>query len=91
MTQQRTMDFFADAPIAAGPTTAPPVEKGRLSRQCAEILALLFQNRRVSNKTLAGISLKYTGRISDLRKAGYDVQCVERDRTSGLSWYEVRP
>jgi hypothetical protein len=74
--------------MSAGPTTAPPVERRRLSGQCMDMLKLLRRGR-VTNSTLSKISLKYTGRISDLRKAGYDIRCVERDRASGLSWYEL--
>ena len=49
----------------------------------------LLRRGRVTNTALSKISLKYTGRISDLRKAGYDIRCVDRDRASGLSWYEL--
>jgi hypothetical protein len=75
-------------PIVAGPATSPPVERRRLSGQCMDMLRLLRRGR-VTNTALSKISLKYTGRISDLRKAGYDIRCVERDRASGLSWYEL--
>ena len=83
-----SFDFTSDPPMSAGPTTAPPVERRRLSGQCMDMLKLLRRGR-VTNSALSKISLKYTGRISDLRKAGYDIRCVERDRESGLSWYEL--
>jgi len=46
---------------------------------------------RVTNTELATMSLKYTGRISDLRKAGHDIRCVDRDRASGVTWYALYP
>lgn len=46
----------------------------RLNGQCARILDLL-RVRPQLNSTLAGIGLKYTSRISDLRAAGYTIRC----------------
>jgi len=46
---------------------------------------------RATNTELATMSLKYTGRISDLRKAGHDIRCVDRDRASGVTWYALYP
>lgn len=40
-----------------------------------------------TNVELAGICLKYTGRISDLRKDGYDVVCEVR--ADGVSVYRL--
>ena len=60
----------------------------RLSRQCRAILTRLQQGP-ASNRDLAAICLKYTGRISDLRKAGYNVECYDQDRATGLSWYRL--
>lgn len=63
-------------------------ERQRLSDQCALILGRLQQGR-VSNRELSGIALKYTGRISELRKFGHDVRPVFRDRASGLTQYAL--
>jgi hypothetical protein len=63
-------------------------ELRRLSGQCAAILARLHQGP-ASNFDLAQISLKYTSRISDIRKAGYDVRVVERDYASGRTVYRL--
>lgn len=63
-------------------------ERRRLSAQCALILGRL-QRGPVSNKELAGISLKYTGRISDLRQKGHDVRVIWRDRVTGESLYAL--
>lgn len=80
---QRTFDF------EAGDRHATSTEKRRLSDQCARILYRLRQGR-ATNVELAAISLKYTSRISDLRKAGYDVQCVEKDTRTGVCLYELQ-
>jgi hypothetical protein len=53
------------------------------------MLALLRQGR-ATNRELAGIALKYTGRVSELRQAGHNVVVVSRDRASGLTVYELR-
>ncbi len=66
------------------------IERTRLNAQCQTMLARLRQGR-VSNRELAGIACKYTSRISDLRAAGYDVVLVEKNRATGLTWYELRP
>lgn len=66
------------------------VEKFRLSRQCQAILTRL-QAGRASNRELSQLALKYTGRISELREAGWNVQMVEEDRASGLNWYALVP
>ena len=61
----------------------------RLSRQCQAILDRLRQGP-ATNRELAGLCLKYTSRVSDLRKAGYDVQVVRHDRATGQTWYAWR-
>jgi len=53
-----------------------------------------LQQGRASNRELAAIALKYTGRISDLRKpsaGGHKIVVVERNRETGLTWYELQP
>ena len=77
-----TGDLFADPSL-------DDREKPRLSRQCAEILALLRQGV-ATNRDLARLSLKYTGRISDLRKAGHRIEVIQRDHDIGLVWYELK-
>lgn len=72
--------------VNRGPSMAP--EAKRLNGHCLKILERLRQGR-TSNKELSGISLKYTGRISDLRKAGHVVKLVSRDRETGLTFYEL--
>lgn len=52
-------------------TRLEPEEKPRLSRQCRMILERL-QLGPATNRELAELALKYTGRISDLRASGYD-------------------
>jgi hypothetical protein len=63
-------------------------EKPKLSRQCRRILeAFKRGGGRATNVELSEIALKYTGRLSDLRKAGYDVRVVEKG-ARGLRVYE---
>lgn len=63
-------------------------DRPRVATQNARILAMLRARDRVSNAELADISLKYTSRISDLRKAGYCIRCVRGQ--GGVAWYTLR-
>jgi hypothetical protein len=64
----------------------------RLSNQCSRILTLLASSPdgRVSNYELSAVSLKYTSRISELRKAGVNVVCVDHDKKTGLAHYAIQ-
>lgn len=64
-------------------------EKKRTGSQCDAILARL-QEGAATNHELAEISLKYTSRVSDLRKRGVNVECVEINRETGLSVYRIK-
>lgn len=89
--QQTTGNLFDPAPdepaIPLNPTVPAPAVK-RLSRQCVAILDRLKQGR-ATNRELVGIALKYTGRLSEIRQAGYDVRCVEHDQETGLTRYAL--
>lgn len=63
-------------------------EAPRLSRQCRLILERLRVGA-ATNRELSELSLKYTGRISELRQAGYDVRVIQRDHESGLNTYRL--
>ena len=63
-------------------------ERARLSNQCEVILGRL-QSGRVSNGQLSLIALKYTNRISELRKQGHVIKVVARDYASGIVWYAL--
>ena len=63
-------------------------EKVRLSEQCGVILRRL-EIGPVTNSELSRIALNYTARLSDLRHKGFDVRCIYRDRSSGLSTYKL--
>ena len=64
-----------------------PAEIRRAMSAGVRILARLEQGPATARE-LADITLKYTQRLSDLRKAGYDVQCSEA--AGGLSTYYLR-
>ena len=55
-----------------------PRDVPRLSQQCEAILAALRERPR-TNAELAAISLKYTSRVSDLRAAGYRIDCERQE------------
>lgn len=96
MAAQLTLFDVTTPPELIGPTdpnVTNPAEKGRISRQCRDMLALLRERAGygVSNDELSRIARKYTSRITDLRKAKYDVECFSIDRKTGLSWYRLNP
>lgn len=62
-----------------------PDDKSRAETQNAVILERLKQGP-ATNKELSRLSLKYTSRVSDLRKAGHAIKCRKRN---GTNWYEL--
>jgi hypothetical protein len=65
-----------------------PQEIVRLSTQNLSVLVRLQQGP-VSNRELVGFALKYTSRLSDLRKAGWDIRIIERDHATGRVVYQL--
>lgn len=80
--KQRRIDF---QPVETG-TVAQ--QQKRLSGQNMEILARL-QRGRATNQELSRLALKYSGRISDLRRAGIDIRLMEHDRRTGVATYAL--
>lgn len=87
MDQQLSL-FGAQHNIVPRDTHVEREERPRLTGQNAAILQRL-QRGPATNKELAGIALKYTSRLSDLRAAGYNVVVVDRDRATGMTMYEL--
>jgi hypothetical protein len=58
----------------------------RLSRQCRVILAMLREGPQ-TNDALSRVARKYTGRVSDLRAAGYRIKCTRVG--GGVHLYEL--
>lgn len=71
-----------EAPLPSKP------ERVRLSRQCQAILERLRLGN-VTNDELAKIARKYTNRVSELRQAGYAIECYEHDYETGLTRYRL--
>ena len=74
------LDLF-DRKTPTPPPTDPNViesDEHRLTGQNARILEML-QEGAVTAAELSAIALKYTSRISDLRKAGYRITCHRID------------
>ena len=64
-----------------------PAEVKRLAGQSLRIVQRLQQGP-ATNRELSQISLKYTSRCSDLKKAGYDIR-AERGYEPGLWIYTL--
>ena len=60
----------------------------RLTGQRAKIIERL-KSGPASNAELTQIAMRFTARIHELRKCGYDIRIVRQDRDSGLVWYEL--
>lgn len=65
---------------------APAADQPRLQGQNLAIFEALKSGPK-TNKELAAISLKYTSRISDIRAAGFAVECERLG--GGLSRYRL--
>jgi hypothetical protein len=84
MTQQ-LLDF--DRPIPPRDPHIDPRDVPRVSRQCRLILERLRQGP-ATNAELVGIAMNLTGRISDLRGAGYVI--VGKRIEGGLWEYRLK-
>ena len=87
---QKSFDFDGPPKIT---TNAPAEEKPRLGRQ-AEIIYEMLQDGPVSNVALAQTALKYTSRISDIRKFLINHQIPKRIEVErlggGVNLYHLR-
>lgn len=75
------------------PATDPNVQssdKKRLSGQNRKILELLKRGP-ATGRELAAISMKYTSRVSDLRKAGCEIECKQRPGGNSLYTLVSKP
>ena len=88
MTSQKTLFIQPVKPIEAKDPNVPEAAKGRLSRQCREVLDMLRIRPR-TNAELAAITHRFGARIWDLRKAGYGIIALERDHATGLVLYKL--
>lgn len=78
-----------DAPaVPVAPACIPEPERKRLTGQNLAILDALKRGP-MRNTDLALIALKYTSRLSDIRKAGYEVRIKSHDRQTGVVVYEL--
>lgn len=78
---------FVEQPSLFSPTLN---DEHAFKAQCYEIVKLLKERRSYGafNHELAKISIKYTSRISDLRKQGYRITC-KRDGESRTFLYTL--
>lgn len=72
--------LFSPIARAADPATshaaaAEVTDSGRRGGQCAAILAALRAGPK-TNAELAAISMKYTSRLSDIRKSGHTIRAT---------------
>ncbi len=89
MTTYQMPLFDSPKPIAPCDPNVSKEEVPRLSRQCKAILEMLKEGKK-TNVELARVAIKYSGRISDLRAVGCGIEVVWRDRTNGLTLYELK-
>lgn len=82
------MDFLNGVPPPAVDRSVDRAERPRLNRQSLEVLARLREGP-ASNGELAAITHRFSARFYDLRKAGYKIECVEKDAATGLRVYAL--
>jgi len=80
-----------EKPVPAGTVTTPSPRPKRLNAQCRRILRLFKDkgSNGVRTAELAGIALKYSARISELRGLGYPIICAERS-ADGNNLYMIK-
>lgn len=66
-----------------------PVDAPRLSRQAAEILAMLRARGTCTNMELTRITHRFSARLWDLRKAGFSIVTVALRDGSGVVTYRL--
>jgi hypothetical protein len=86
MTQQITLDFERPTAPVISPICCEPADAPRLTGQNLRILERL-KTGPATNGELSGYALKYTSRISDLRRHGYQINCESLD--GGLRRYTL--
>jgi ribosomal protein L32E len=64
------------------------LESRRLSNQNRQILERLRRGD-ATNHELVKIALKYNARISELRDSGYNVVCIENNKSTGIATYRL--
>lgn len=76
----------ADIAVASRQSYAEPKRMG------GQRLLIVERLRRgpATNRELSQIGLKYTGRIHELREAGYCIDIVKKDNKTGLVWYALK-
>lgn len=89
MVEQATL-FNQPEILVTDPNTRDE-DDDRLAGQNKTIYELLMLHGQMSNRELSNISLKYTSRISDIRrwleKRGQTIICIRG--TGGLNYYEI--
>jgi hypothetical protein len=63
-------------------------DAARVSKQAAAILTALLEQPQ-PNTRLVQISRKYSSRLAELRDAGWQVECYNRDHKTGLAMYRL--
>lgn len=81
--QQQTFDFEAGR-------SDDPAERDRLSKQ-ARLIVERLQRGTATNDELMMVSRSrnLSARISECRKAGWDVVCIKQEKATGLAWYQL--
>lgn len=85
------MQTLFDPPIPCVDPNLPAEERPRLSKQAAQILAML-QERPRTNVELARVGIRYSARLHDLKRAGYPIMTTPlRDGKGGHLYSLITP
>ena len=85
------LTLFNQPEILVSDPNTRDADDDRLAGQNLEIYDLMIEHAVVSNKQLSAIALKYTSRISDIRrwleKRGQTIKCTYGE--GGLNYYSI--
>lgn len=78
-------------PLADAHNAVHADESERLCRQCYAVLDAFrdASANTITNAALKGIAIRYSARILTLRRAGYRIEIIHRDRKSGVNTYRM--
>lgn len=67
------------------------LERERLSRHAQAIVDRLRRGTATNDELMmVSRSRNLSARISEVRKAGFQVDCIKLERATGLAWYELK-
>jgi hypothetical protein len=71
------------------PRVTQPVKRRRLQGKARQVLALLRDGDRTNRELVDAVGHRFGGRISDLRKRGFVILCLNENHATGEATYRL--